>query len=121
MILTHRNNFIVFIFLFGGLNSAAAQLDNFIFKRQSDLTYLKSQYDFRPIDTFVIDTVVAEYDSLYNQKIKNSKSQNQEIRINRSGFSFGNMMYSKNNEYGIFYTKLIWQLRIVLAIRFRGQ
>ncbi len=100
MILTPRYNFIVFIFLFGGLNSAAAQLDNYIFKRQSDASYLKSQYDFGPIDTVVIDTVVAEYDSLYNQKLNNSKSQNQEIRINRSGFSFGNLMYSKNNEYG---------------------
>ena len=100
MILTPRNNFIVFIFLFGGLNSAAAQLDNSIFKRQTDLTYLKSQYDFSPIDTVVIDTAIAEDDSIYNEKIQNSKSQNAEVRIYKTGFSFGNLMYSKNNEYG---------------------
>jgi len=95
MILTLRINFIVFIFLFGGLNSAEAQLDNIIFKRQSDQTYAKSQFDFGQADS-----TFSEVDSLNNQINITSKAKNTEIQIYKSGFSFGNLMYCKNNEYG---------------------
>lgn len=95
MISTPRINFIVFIFLFGGLNTSFAQLDNYILKRQNDITHSQSEFSFGQSDT-----AIAEYDSSNNQKIGIPKSEKKEIRIYRSGFSFGNLMYCKNNEYG---------------------
>jgi hypothetical protein len=95
MILIPRNNFIVFIFLLGGLNSAVAQLDNFIFKRQTDITYAQSEFNFGQSDT-----AINEDDSSNNQNLYIPKSEKKEIRVYRSGFSFGNLMYCKNNEYG---------------------
>lgn len=95
MILNPRNNFVVFIFLFGGLNSAAAQLDNFIFKRQTDITHAQSEFNFGQSDT-----AINEDDSSNNQNLNIPKSEKKENRVYRSGFSFGNLMYSKNNEYG---------------------
>jgi len=95
MISTPRINFIVFIFLFGGLNTSFAQLDNYILKRKNDITHSQSEFSFGQSDT-----AIAEDDSSNNQKIEIPKSEKKEIRVYRSGFSFGNLMYCKNNEYG---------------------
>lgn len=95
MILIPRNKFVVLLFLLGGINKLTAQLDNYIFKRQSDIKHQHVEFNFGESDTAIV-----EDDSSHILKKNNSNFPKQELRMYKSGFSFGNLMYCKNNEYG---------------------
>ena len=116
---THKY-LLLFLFLFGGQKLGFSQLDNFIFLHLGDSKQIsyKNFYNSNIEDSLgIIDTTIAgvtEYDSIlvhsikidsanaknsYLQSTKESKTDNYEYQL-KSGFSFGSLMYCKNNEYG---------------------
>jgi hypothetical protein len=113
----------LFLFLFGGQKLGFSQLDNLIFKHLGDIKQKYYDYSYSTTEDAVeavsIDTIAADsfisYDSLaiidsiaesnasfardsalFYSSLKKSKNDN-DYRY-KSGFSFGNLMYCKNNE-----------------------
>lgn len=115
----------LFLFLFGGQKLGFSQLDNLIFKHLGDIKQKYYDYSYSTTEDAVeavsIDTIAADSfissdslaiidsiaesnasfardSALFYSSLKKSKNDN-DYRY-KSGFSFGNLMYCKNNEYG---------------------
>jgi len=97
--------FLLFIFYFGGHQAASAQLDNRIFKQQfNDLKQrvYKSFETYNNVQTtdtatIVIDSLSIDTNATPTIDQDFSKNYTEEYK---SGFSFGNLFYCKNNEFG---------------------
>jgi hypothetical protein len=121
---THKY-LILFLFLFGGQKLGFSQLDNLIFKHLGDIKQKYYDYSYttteEAVEALKIDTIAADSlisadslaiidsiaesnasfardSALFYSSIKQSKNDN-DYRY-KSGFSFGNLVYCKNNEYG---------------------
>lgn len=101
MIFSRKQLFLV-LFIFGGQLAVSAQLDNQIFKRPyNDIQHreyqaVRSQY----LDNDTINQLDSLYNDSTNPNSSFVKTTQSDIYNYRSGFSFGNLLYCKNNEFG---------------------
>ncbi len=100
--ISFRKHLFLFLFIFGGQLAVSAQLDNQIFKRPyNDIQHreyqaVRSQY----LDNDTINQLDSLYNDSTNPNSSFVKTTQSDIYNYRSGFSFGNLLYCKNNEFG---------------------
>lgn len=89
--------FLTLFFIFEGQPAAFAQLDNLIFKKPFyDLK--TSSFQYGEDETTPSDTIYAKAEGDTFSKLIQSKRKFNDIY--KSGLSFGNLFYCKNNEFG---------------------